>query len=29
MSKDNVIFAVQAVGSKGQRSLAVVPVPER
>jgi hypothetical protein len=29
MSKDNVIFAVRAVGAKGHRSLAVVPVPER
>jgi hypothetical protein len=29
MSKDNVIFAVRAVGAKGQRSLAVVPTPER
>jgi hypothetical protein len=29
MSKDNVIFAVRAVDSKGHRSLAVVPVPER
>ena len=29
LSKDNVIFAVRAVGAKGQRSLAVVPVPER
>ncbi len=29
LSKDNVIFAVQAVGAKGQRSLAVAPLPER
>ena len=29
MSKDNVIFAVQAMDSKGHRSLPVVPVPER
>jgi len=29
ISKDNVIFAVQAVDAKGHRSLAVVPVPER
>jgi len=29
MSKDNVIFAVCAVGAKGHRSLAVVPTPER
>jgi hypothetical protein len=29
MSKDNVIFAVRGVGAKGQRSLAVVPTPER
>jgi hypothetical protein len=29
MSKDNVIFAVQAVDAKGHRSLPVVPVPER
>jgi Peptidase family M28 len=29
ISKDNVIFAVRAVGAKGQRSLAVVPLPER
>ncbi len=29
ISKDNVIFAVRAVGAKGHRSLAVVPVPER
>ncbi len=29
LSKDNVIFAVQAVDAKGQRSLAVVPLPER
>ena len=29
MSKDNVIFAVRAVGAKGNRSLAVVPLPER
>ena len=29
LSKDNVIFAVQAVGAKGHRSLPVVPVPER
>ena len=29
MSKDNVIFAVRAVGAKGDRSLAVVPLPER
>ena len=29
MSKDNVIFAVAAVDREGQRSLPVVPVPER
>ena len=29
LSKDNVIFAVQAVDAKGHRSLPVVPVPER
>jgi len=29
MSKDNVIFAVRSVGKDGQRSLPVVPVPER
>jgi hypothetical protein len=29
MSKDNVIFAVRAMGAKGQHSLAVVPTPER
>jgi len=29
LSKDNVIFAVQAEGAKGHRSLPVVPVPER
>ena len=29
LSKDNVIFAVQAIDAKGHRSLAVVPVPER
>lgn len=29
LSKDNVIFAVQAVGAQGHRSLPVVPVPER
>ena len=29
ISKDNVIFAVQAMGAKGHRSLPVVPVPER
>src|SRR5271169_2428919 len=29
MSKDNVIFAVQATGAKGHRSLPVVPAPER
>ena len=29
MSKDNVIFAVQATDTKGHRSLPVVPVPER
>jgi hypothetical protein len=29
ISKDNVIFAVQAVDAKGHRSLAVVPAPER
>ncbi|MCI0354766.1 MAG: M28 family metallopeptidase [Acidobacteria bacterium] len=28
-SKDNVIFAVRAVGARGYRSLAVVPLPER
>jgi len=29
MSKDNVIFAVRSVAKDGQRSLPVVPVPER
>jgi hypothetical protein len=29
LSKDNVIFAVCAVGRAGHRSLPVVPVPER
>jgi hypothetical protein len=29
VSKDNVVFAVQATDSKGHRSLPVVPVPER
>ena len=29
MSKDNVIFAVQAMDAKGHRSLPVVPAPER
>jgi len=29
MSKDDVIFAVQATGAKGHRSLPVVPAPER
>ena len=29
ISKDNVIFAVAAVGAAGHRSLAVVPTPER
>jgi len=29
MSKDNVVFAVQAMDAKGHRSLPVVPVPER
>jgi len=29
VSKDNVVFAVQATDSKGHRSLAVVPAPER
>ena len=29
MSKDNVMFAVQATDAKGRRSLPVVPVPER
>jgi hypothetical protein len=29
LSKDNVIFAVQATGAQGHRSLPVVPVPER
>jgi Peptidase family M28 len=29
LSKDNVIFAVQATDAKGHRSLAVVPTPER
>jgi Zn-dependent M28 family amino/carboxypeptidase len=29
ISKDNVIFAVRAVGAKGHWSLAVVPAPER
>ena len=28
-SKDNVVFAVRAVDSKGHRSVAVVPLPER
>jgi len=28
-SKDNVVFAVRAVGAKGHRSVAVVPLPER
>ena len=29
LSKDNVIFAVQAVDESGHRSLPIVPVPER
>ena len=29
MSKDNVIFAVRAVGVEGRPSLPVVPLPER
>jgi len=29
LSKDNVFFAVQAIDSKGHRSLPVIPVPER
>jgi hypothetical protein len=29
VSKDNVIFAVQAVDEAGHRSLPVVPQPER
>jgi hypothetical protein len=29
VSKDNVIFAVQAVDEAGHRSLPIVPVPER
>jgi hypothetical protein len=29
VSKDNVIFAVYAVGANGHRSLAVMPLPER
>ncbi|MGA9807469.1 MAG: M28 family metallopeptidase [Candidatus Sulfotelmatobacter sp.] len=29
LSKDNVIFAVRAVGAQGHRSLPVVPLPER
>ena len=29
VSKDNVVFAVQATDSKGHRSLPIVPVPER
>ena len=29
VSKDNVIFAVCAVGATGHRSLAVIPLPER
>jgi len=29
LSKDNVIFAVRAVGAAGHRSLPVVPLPER
>jgi hypothetical protein len=29
LSKDNVIFAVRAVGKDGNRSLPVVPVPQR
>jgi hypothetical protein len=28
-SKDNVVFAVRAVDSKGHRSLAVLPLPQR
>ena len=29
ISKDNVVFAVRAIGKEGHRSLPVVPVPER
>ena len=29
VSKDNVVFAVQAVDAKGHWSLAIVPMPER
>jgi len=29
MSKDNVVFAVQAMDAKGHRSLPVTPAPER
>jgi gamma-glutamylcysteine synthetase len=29
ISKDNVIFAVRAVDTRGHRSLPVVPAPER
>jgi len=29
LSKDNVVFAVRAVGAQGHRSLAVMPMPER
>ena len=29
LSKDNVVFAVQAVDAKGHRSLTVMPMPER
>jgi hypothetical protein len=29
VSKDNVIFAVRAVGGRGNASLAVVPLPDR
>jgi hypothetical protein len=29
LSKDNVIFAVRALGAKGHRSLAIIPLPER
>lgn len=29
LSKDNVIFAVRAVDTRGHRSLAIVPLPER
>jgi hypothetical protein len=29
VSKDNVIFAVQAVDEAGHRSLPIVPIPER